>query len=211
MSITNEFFLEFRRYAVFMYLMQYKTFSNVLLIRFLFTKFDYIHQFIKFSYLYYWLLRKQSQITLILKWFYVILFGVYYSDKKNYQYIYHLKWFLQSTLFSLSGVCMASINVFAFYSLRWSSVELRPLIIAYFVLTVVTVVISVIFSALVKYHSSSLICPVSVCRKYSGHYRKLIDYNQVRLLYQCFLRKIFNHKLSSFSRNDVIVADVAFT
>ncbi|CAH8674639.1 unnamed protein product [Schistosoma bovis] len=103
------------------------------------------------------------------------------TDKKNYQYIYHLKWFLQSTRFSLSGVCMASINVFAFYSLRWSSVELRPLIIAYFVLTVVTVVISVIFSALVNYHSSSLICPVSVCRKYSGHYRKLIDYNQNKM------------------------------
>ncbi|CAH8682276.1 unnamed protein product [Schistosoma rodhaini] len=103
-------------------------------------------------------------------------------DKKNYQYIYHLKWFLQSARFSLTGVCMASINVFAFYSLRWSSVELRPLIIAYFVLTMVTIIISVIFSAFVKYHLSSLICPVSVCRKYSGHYRKLIDYNQNEMI-----------------------------
>ncbi|CAH8286459.1 unnamed protein product, partial [Schistosoma turkestanicum] len=96
-------------------------------------------------------------------------------DRKNYQYIYHLKWFLQATRFSLAGVCIACINVFAFYSLRWSSAELRPLIIAYFVLTVTTAVISVILSTFVKYYLSSLICPSSVCRKDSSHYRKLLE------------------------------------
>ncbi|KAH8867841.1 CSC1-like protein 2 [Schistosoma japonicum] len=97
------------------------------------------------------------------------------TDTRNYQYIYHMKWFIQSTQFSLTGICMASINVFAFYSLRWSSVELRPLIVAYFVLTIVTAVISVILSSIVEHYLSTFICPVSVCRKYYGHCRKLHD------------------------------------
>ncbi|CAH8659039.1 unnamed protein product [Heterobilharzia americana] len=97
------------------------------------------------------------------------------TDRNNYRYIYHLKWFLQSTRFSLAGICMASLNVSVFYLLRWSTVELRPLTIAFLTLTALTVVISIVLPCLVNQRLWPLIFPTSECKEFSDHYCGLLN------------------------------------
>ncbi|CAH8875075.1 unnamed protein product [Trichobilharzia szidati] len=96
------------------------------------------------------------------------------TDSNNYRYIYHLKWFIESTRFSLAGICMGTINISAFYLLRWSTVELRPLTIAFLALTAVTIAISIILPCLLNERLWPLLCPVPLCKKSSGHYRGLL-------------------------------------